>query len=211
MSDGDITPPTITTHTITTELEELNNILADAIRRNDADLNSTIQSITQLKQSTDTAISEAAAKNNKELIELKQQNTDLQTSKSSLEQKLQGLNDISAKVKTIKENVNRLIEKNNTNNEKLKNATQGLNEAGTGGYQYKSKSKKSNSKRMLKLNRFGLLKSRSKSKKSKKKLRPKKHKKGRRKSVKKGGMKCKSSKKNKKKTKKSKKKHTKRK
>ena len=210
MSDGDNTTQTITTETITNELEELNNIITEAIRKNEVDFNLAINSINELITSKDTAISKAAAENNEELIKLKQQNTDLQTSKSSLEDKLQGLNEIYGKVQKIKENVNALVERNIKNNESLETVTQD-NPPPIGGYQYKSKSKKSNSKRMLKLNRFGLLKSRSKSKKSKKKLRPKKHKKGRRKSVKKGGMKRKSSKKNKKKTKKSKKKHTKRK
>jgi len=210
MSDGDITTQTITTETITNELEDLNNTLAEAIRKNEKDFNLAINSINELKTSKDTAISEAADRSKEELSKLKERYETLQQSNDRLEDKLQGLNDISKKVQKIKANVTALVDRNNKNKESLETVTQD-NPPSIGGYQYKSKSKKSNSKRMLKLNRFGLLKSRSKSKKSKKKLRPKKHKKGRRKSVKKGGMKRKSSKKNKKKTKKSKKKHTKRK
>ena len=133
----------------------------------------------------------------------------LTDSNTELKEKLKGLADINKQVDILRANVEELANYNNRQATQIKGLNPGVVQRG--GYQYKSKSKKSNSKRMLKLNRFGLLKSRSKSKKSKKKLRPKKHKKGRRKSVKKGGMKCKSSKKNKKKTKKSKKKHTKRK
>ena len=108
MSDGDNTTQTITTETITNELEELNNIITDAIRKNEVDFNLAINSINELITSKDTAISKAAAENNEELIKLKQQNTDLQTSKSSLEDKLQGLNEIYGKVQKIKENVNAL-------------------------------------------------------------------------------------------------------
>jgi len=100
----------------------------------------------------------------------------------------------------IKQFINGIVEKEKIEKNKQSN---------TGGYQYKSKNK-TRSKRMLKLNRFGLLKSKSKTRKGKKKLKVKKNKK----SVK-GGMKTRSKAKRRskkgKKTRKGKKKNNKRK
>lgn len=105
--------------------------------------------------------------------------------------------ELSANNTTIKDAVEKQV--NSINNK----------QSSSGGYQYKSKNK-TRSKRMLKLNRFGLLKSKSKTRKSKKKLKVKKNKK----SVK-GGMKTRSKPKRKskksKKTRKGKKKNNKRK
>lgn len=118
--------------------------------------------------------------------------TNLTTEKQNLTQQLQKQNDelkklnedltnvkaIKEVIKQITEKTKTLVENNNKINETIKDQQ--------GGYQYKSKNK-TRSKRMLKLNRFGLLKSKSKTRKGKKNLKVKKNKK----SVK-GGMKTRS-------------------
>tara|TARA_R110002020_G_scaffold69025_19_gene179987 strand:- start:11681 stop:12292 length:612 start_codon:yes stop_codon:yes gene_type:complete len=200
---------TITTDEITNELNRLNKAIKDTMDVNENNYVAIFEEIDILKTSKIEEVRAAAVKNDEKLNELMVERQDLNNSNTELKEKLKGLADINNQVDILRVNVKNLTNYNNTQATQIKGLKSGVGHEG--GYQYKSKSKKSNSKRMLKLNRFGLLKSRSKSKKSKKKLRPKKHKKGRRKSVKKGGMKRKSSKKNKKKTKKSKKKHTKRK
>lgn len=205
MSDSNDT----TTETITKDLQTLNELLAKNIDVGKLQFGKLYEEIDRLKTSKIKEVSAAAVENEEELKKLIAAKEALTSSNTELTEKLKGLADINAQVDKLRDNVGKLVDYNNKQATQIKDLNSGVEQRG--GYQYKSKSKKSNSKRMLKLNRFGLLKSRSKSKKSKKKLRPKKHKKGRRKSVKKGGMKRKSSKKNKKKTKKSKKKHTKRK
>lgn len=198
-----------TTETITEDLKKLNELLAKNISEGKLQYGKLYEEINRLKESKIEDVRAAAGKNEEELKKLMAEKEVLTNSNTELKEKLKGLADINNQVDILRANVAELAGYNNTQAKQINALNPGVDKSG--GYQYKSKSKKSNSKRMLKLNRFGLLKSRSKSKKSKKKLRPKKHKKGRRKSVKKGGMKRKSSKKNKKKTKKSKKKHTKRK
>lgn len=198
-----------TTETITEDLKKLNKLLAENIDVGKLQFGKLYEEIDRLKASKIKEVSAAAVENENRLIELMAEKEGLTNSNTELKEKLKGLANINDQVDILRVNVKKLTDYNNTQATQINKLKPGVGQ--NGGYQYKSKSKKSNSKRMLKLNRFGLLKSRSKSKKSKKKLRPKKHKKGRRKSVKKGGMKRKSSKKNKKKTKKSKKKHTKRK
>ena len=122
------------------------------------------------------------------------------------------------KINMIRTHFNSIVKKteelsanNTTIKDEVKTQVNSINnkQSNTGGYQYKSKNK-TRSKRMLKLNRFGLLKSKSKTRKGKKKLKVKKNKK----SVK-GGMKTRSKPKRKskkgKKTRKGKKKNNKRK
>jgi len=204
MSDDDIT-----TETITEDLKNLNSLLETAMSSNEKQFAQLYEEINILKTSKIEEVRAAAGENEEELKQLRAEKEVLTNSTTELKEKLKGLANINTQVKVLRNSVRKLTDYNEMQAKQINALNPGV--VASGGYQYKSKSKKSNSKRMLKLNRFGLLKSRSKSKKSKKKLRPKKHKKGRRKSVKKGGMKRKSSKKNKKKTKKSKKKHTKRK
>ena len=122
------------------------------------------------------------------------------------------------KINTIRMHFNNIVakteqlsENNATIKDEVERQVKSINnkQPQQGGYQYKSKNK-TRSKRMLKLNRFGLLKSKSKTRKGKKKLKVKKNKK----SVK-GGMKTRSKPKRKskkgKKTRKGKKKNNKRK
>lgn len=191
----------VSTEMIISNLEGLDNQLSAGIEASKKNINGLFEIIELLKKSDKQKGEQSANK----LSELQAQINGLQGENTTLKGKLEGLKTINQKVEKLKETVRELIKNNaQTQTELQKESPQ------EGGYQYKSKSKKSRSKRMLKLNRFGLLKSRSKTKKGKKQLKVKKPMKGR-KSVKKGGMKGKSMKKKNKKTKKGKKKHNKRK
>ena len=191
----------VSTEMIISNLEGLDNQLSAGIEASKKNINGLFEIIELLKKSDKQKGEQSANK----LSELQAQINGLQGENTTLKGKLEGLKTINQKVEKLKETVRELIKNNaQTQTELQKESPQ------KGGYQYKSKSKKSRSKRMLKLNRFGLLKSRSKTKKGKKQLKVKKPMKGR-KSVKKGGMKGKSMKKKNKKTKKGKKKHNKRK
>ena len=191
----------VSTDMIITNLVGLDNQLSAGIEVSKKNINGLFEIIELLKTSDKQKGEQSATK----LAGLEAQINGLQGENTTLKSKLEGLKTINQKVEKLKETVNELIKNNaQTQAELQKESPQ------EGGYQYKSKSKKSRSKRMLKLNRFGLLKSRSKTKKGKKQLKVKKPMKGR-KSVKKGGMKRKSMKKKNKQTKKGKKKHSKRK
>lgn len=149
--------------------------------------------------------------NNIQINNLTKEKQELQ---QKLEQQIRKINDMELQLtkvtkineyfKGIKQQTTSLVE----HNDSIKKFINKKNKH-QGGYQYKSKNK-TRSKRMLKLNRFGLLKSKSKTRKGKKKLKVKKNKK----SVK-GGMKTRSKPKRKskkgKKTRKGKKKNNKRK
>ena len=191
----------VSTEMIISNLEGLDNQLSAGIEVSKKNINGLFQIIELLKKSDKQKGEQSATK----LAGLEAQINGLQSENTTLKSKLEGLKTINQKVQQLKETVKELIKNNtDTQTELQKESPQ------EGGYQYKSKSKKSRSKRMLKLNRFGLLKSRYKKKKGKKQLKVKKPMKGR-KSVKKGGMKRKSMKKKNKQTKKGKKKHSKRK
>jgi hypothetical protein len=106
--------------------------------------------------------------------------------KSELKTELKKLEDINRELTTLEGKVQELIKSSSESGSEQQ-----------GGYQYKSKNK-TRSKRIIKLNKFGLLKSRSKTNKKSKKIKkkPLKSKLKRRvkgKSVKKGGAKKKKS------------------
>ena len=191
----------VSTELIIANLKGLDNQLSQGIEVSKQNINGLFDIIELLKQS-DLKKGEQSAN---ELAKLEAKINGLEGEKTTLKNKLEGLKQINEGVEKLKATVKDLIENNRKTQTELQKE-----EPQNGGYQYKSKSKKSRSKRLLKLNRFGLLKSRSKTKKGKKKMKPRKSVKVR-KSVKKGGMKSKYSKKTSKKTKKSKKKYNKRK
>lgn len=121
----------------------------------------------------------------KTIAELSTELTNTNQEKSNLKAELKKLEDINRELTILENKVRELISATTDNSE------QG------GGYQYKSKNK-TRSKRIIKLNKFGLLKSRSKTNKKSKKIKkkPLKSKLKRRvkgKSVKKGGAKKKKS------------------
>lgn len=140
---------------------------------------------TQLEASTQSS-DEESQRLQGEIIKLGQglEKTNIENSK--LKAELAKLEAINSELTTLEGKVNELIESN-------------ANTEQQGGYQYKSKSKNNTrSKRIIKLNKFGLLKSRSKTNKKSKKMmkKPLKSKLKRRvkgKSVKKGGAKKKKS------------------
>lgn len=145
-------------------------------------------------QTMQTQLEASTADSNEESKRLLEQITELRQGlektnqeNSELKAELAKLEAINSELTTLEGKVQELIESNaNTADQQ-------------GGYQYKSKSKnKTRSKRIIKLNKFGLLKSRSKTNKKSKKIKkkPLKSKLKRRvkgKSVKKGGAKKKKS------------------
>lgn len=191
----------VSTEIIISNLEGLDKQLSTGIEASKENINGLFEIIEILKQSDKQKGEQTATK----LAEFEAKINGLTGENTTLKNKLKGLKQINKGVEQLTSTVNELIKNNRETQDALKEE-----EPQNGGYQYKSKSKKSRSKRLLKLNRFGLLKSRSKTKKGKKKMKPRKSVKVR-KSVKKGGMKSKYSKKTSKKTKKSKKKYNKRK
>ena len=191
----------VSTKLIIANLKGLDNQLSQEIEASKQNINGLFDIIELLKQSDVKKGEQTATR----LAKLQARINGLEGEKTTLKNKLEGLKQINEGVEQLKSTVKDLIENNRKTQTELQKE-----EPQNGGYQYKSKSKKSRSKRLLKLNRFGLLKSRSKTKKGKKKMKPRKSVKVR-KSVKKGGMKSKYSKKTSKKTKKSKKKYNKRK
>ena len=121
-----------------------------------------------------------------QILKLSQELEKTKQEKSNLNTELEKLKAIDTKLTTLEGNVQELIDSS---------AEAGSDQQG--GYQYKSKNK-TRSKRIIKLNKFGLLKSRSKTNKKSKKIKkkPLKSKLKRRvkgKSVKKGGAKKKKS------------------
>ena len=191
----------VSTELIIANLKGLDDQLSEGIEISKQNINGLFEIIELLKKSDLEKGEQSATK----LAGLEAKINGLEVEKTTLKNKLEGLKQINEGVEKLKATVKDLIENNRKTQTELQKE-----EPQNGGYQYKSKSKKSRSKRLLKLNRFGLLKSRSKTKKGKKKMKPRKSVKVR-KSVKKGGMKSKYSKKTSKKTKKSKKKYNKRK
>jgi len=143
-------------------------------------------------QKMETLLDTSNADSDEEKNRLKKQITELSTylettnqEKSELKAELVKLESINSELTILEDKVRELISATTDNSE------QG------GGYQYKSKNK-TRSKRIIKLNKFGLLKSRSKTNKKSKKIKkkPLKSKLKRRvkgKSVKKGGAKKKKS------------------
>lgn len=140
---------------------------------------------TQLEASTQSS-DEESQRLQGEIIKLNEglENTTIEN--SELKAELAKLEAINSELTTLEGKVQELIDSN-------------ANTEQQGGYQYKSKSKNNTrSKRIIKLNKFGLLKSRSKTNKKSKKIKkkPLKSKLKRRvkgKSVKKGGAKKKKS------------------
>ena len=144
-----------------------------------------IQNMEKTLKASTTDSDEEARKLQKTIAELSTELTNTNQEKSNLKAKLKKLEDINRELTILENKVRELISATTDNSE------QG------GGYQYKSKNK-TRSKRIIKLNKFGLLKSRSKTNKKSKKIKkkPLKSKLKRRvkgKSVKKGGAKKKKS------------------
>lgn len=141
---------------------------------------------TQLEASTQFS-DEESQRLQKKIIKLSQGLEKTNIENSELKAELKKLEAINKELTNLEGKVNELIESNANTAEQQ------------GGYQYKSKSKNNTrSKRIIKLNKFGLLKSRSKTNKKSKKIKkkPLKSKLKRRvkgKSVKKGGAKKKKS------------------
>lgn len=141
---------------------------------------------TQLEASTADS-NEESKRLQGEIIKLSQGLEKTNQENSELKAELAKLEAINSELTTLEGKVQELIESNTNTADQQ------------GGYQYKSKSKnKTRSKRIIKLNKFGLLKSRSKTNKKSKKIKkkPLKSKLKRRvkgKSVKKGGAKKKKS------------------
>lgn len=141
---------------------------------------------TQLEASTQSS-DEESQRLQGEIIKLSKGLEKTNIENSELKAELAKLEAINSELTTLEGKVNELIESNANTAEQ------------EGGYQYKSKSKNNTrSKRIIKLNKFGLLKSRSKTNKKSKKMmkKPLKSKLKRRvkgKSVKKGGAKKKKS------------------
>ena len=177
-------PSSISADTIISKIKGITEKI-NALKANMQQRIETMQ--TQLEASTADS-DEESKRLQGEIIRLSQGLEKTNQENSELKAELVKLQDINSELTTLEDKVKDLIESS---------AVSGSDQQG--GYQYKSKSKnKTRSKRIIKLNKFGLLKSRSKTNKKSKKIKkkPLKSKLKRRvkgKSVKKGGAKKKKS------------------
>jgi len=182
-SSEDVTqPPAANADAIIAKIQSITGKIADLKET----MQMRIQNMETLLKASTANSNEESTRLRGEIIKLSQGLEKTKQEKSELKTELKRLEDINRELTKLEGKVQELIE-----------SSSGSGAEKLGGYQYKSKNK-TRSKRIIKLNKFGLLKSRSKTNKKSKKIK-KKHLKSKLKrrvkgkSVKKGGAKKKKS------------------